>query len=62
MKPQGLTGPGMVSQAEGTVQVKAWDGMVSHRLRHQDRQGAMSSCPSEAQFPNLYTLQGTRKI
>ncbi len=30
MKPQGLTGPVMVSPAKGTAQAKAWDGVVSN--------------------------------
>ena len=61
-KPQGLTGPGMVSQAEGTEQAKTRESRVSRRPRHQDRQGGgiqpvhdtMCTCPSELVSPSVH--------
>lgn len=60
MTPRGLTGPGMASQAEGTVQAK--ESEVSNQLRRQDMHGggvqpihsSMCSCSVEPIFPSVY--------
>ena len=63
MTPTGLTGPGMVSQAEGTVQAE--ESEVSNRLRRQDMHrggvqpihGSMCSCSAEPVSPSVYFAQ-----